>query len=181
MEPNCATASCHSQAAAVSGLDFSDADRGYKSLTSLWVWVPNPNAMDKQTLNCGKAGSGVPVCEERFRPLVTPYVPDESRLINVLRGRGAPRMPPDRPLNEADIRLIEQWILDGARRDNSPAAPADAGLIDVGGNAADASPSDGPTDKAGDTTDASADAGGADARDAGADAARDSVAEGAGG
>jgi hypothetical protein len=128
MEPNCATASCHSQAAAVSGLDFSDADRGYKSLTSLWVWIANPNATDKQTLNCGIAGDGVPVCEEHFRPLVTPYVPDESRLVNVLRGRGAPRMPPDRPLNEADIRLIEQWIIDGARRDNSQPPPPDAGM-----------------------------------------------------
>ncbi len=131
MEPNCATSSCHSQAAAVSGLDFSDADRGYKSLTSLWVWIANPNATDKQTLNCGTAGDGVPVCEEHFRPLVTPYVPDESRLVNVLRGRGAPRMPPDRPLNEADIRLVEQWILDGARRDNSQPASSDAGMSDM--------------------------------------------------
>jgi hypothetical protein len=182
MEPNCATASCHSQAAAVSGLDFSDADRGYKSLTSLWVWVPNPNATDKQTLNCGSAGNGVPVCEEHFRPLVTPYVPDESRLVNVLRGRGAPRMPPDRPLNEADIRLIEQWILDGARRDNHPIAGADAspvdassgldggadGSIDGGGEGGAA---DAPADKTtGDAADGPADSTAArDAKDAGAD------------
>src|SRR5258708_3532548 len=134
MEPNCATASCHSQAAAVSGLDFSDADRGYKSLTNLWIWVPSPNASDKQTLNCGTA-KGVPVCEEHFRPLVTPYVPDESRLVNVLRGRGAPRMPPDRPLNEADIRLIEQWILDGGKRDNRQVAAVDAGPGDASSDA----------------------------------------------
>ena len=150
MEPNCATASCHSQAAAVSGLDFSDADRGYKSLTSLWVWVPNPNANDKQTLNCGVA-DGVPVCEEHFRPLVTPYVPDESRLVNVLRGRGAPRMPPDRPLDEADIRLIEQWILDGAKRNNSEPAAVDAGLSDASSDGSiDAAPSDSTTGDAAD-------------------------------
>jgi hypothetical protein len=143
MEPNCATASCHSRAAAVSGLDFSDADRGYESLTSLWVWVPNPNATDKQTLNCGTAGDGVPVCEEHFRPLVTPYVPDESRLVNVLRGRGAPRMPPDRPLDEADIRLIEQWILDGAKRNNSEPTMIDAGVNDARSDATTGDAADG--------------------------------------
>jgi hypothetical protein len=151
METNCATASCHSRASAVSGLDFSDADRGYKSLTSLWVWIPNPNGTDTQTLNCGTAGDGVPVCEEHFRPLVTPYVPDESRLVNVLRARGAPRMPPDRPLNEADIRLVEQWILDGAKRDNSQSAPFDASTSDAStsdaGSSADGSSTDGaPSD-----------------------------------
>jgi hypothetical protein len=172
MEPNCATQSCHSQAAAVSGLDFSDADRGYKSLTSLWVWVPNPNGTDTQTLNCGTAGNGVPVCEEHFRPLVTPYDPNESRLVNVLRARGAPRMPPDRPLNEADIRLIEQWILDGAPRYGTqpPAIDAGAGTGSTdGGIGGDAQPGDGASGDA--TTDAaeggmSADsAGGSDDQD----------------
>ena len=186
MEPNCATASCHGQAAAVSGLDFSDADRGYKSLTGLWVWVPNPNAADKQTLNCGTAGNGVPVCEEHFRPLVTPYVPDESRLVNVLRGRGAPRMPPDRPLNEADIRLIEQWILDGAKRDNRQLPAVDAGMEDASPDAdgsADGSSAETAADAtAGDTADGNVDGGDSGgARDSNAEGARDSNAEGAGG
>jgi hypothetical protein len=173
MEPNCATASCHSRAAAVSGLDFSDADRGYKSLTSLWVWIPNPNSTDTQTLNCGTAGNGVPVCEEHFRPLVTPFVPEQSRLVNVLRGRGAPRMPPDRPLNEADIRLIEQWILDGARRDNSQvvkmdAAPVDAPPLADGGADADASSADAANKDAthNDATDGNGDGASSDAHDA---------------
>ncbi len=34
----------------------------------------------------------------------------------MLRARGASRMPPDRPLPEADMRLVERWILDGAPR-----------------------------------------------------------------
>jgi hypothetical protein len=172
IEPNCATASCHSRASAVSGLDFSDADRGYKSLTSLWVWVPNPDGTDEQTLNCGTAGDGVPVCEEHFRPLVTPFVPDESRLVNCLRARGAPRMPPDRPLNEADIRLIEQWILNGAKRDNGAPAPVDAGASDVS-----------PDVDAGPTDTAPADATTGDAADAREDAAvaPDADAAGAGG
>jgi hypothetical protein len=182
MTPNCATASCHSQAAAVSGLDFSDADRGYKSLTSLWVWVPNPSGTDKQTLNCGTSG-GVPVCEEHFRPLVTPFVPDESRLVNVLRGRGAPRMPPDRPLNEADIRLVEQWILDGARRDNQQPPPVvDAGTNDAGAN--DARTSDGGVDADGGSDGSNgADAANAGSKDASSDgdAASPSDTAGAGG
>ena len=30
---------------------------------------------------------------------------------------GSIRMPPDNPLPEADIRLIETWIADGAQND----------------------------------------------------------------
>jgi hypothetical protein len=116
MQPNCASGSCHSPAAAVAGLDFSTPDRGYSSLTRLWVWVVDPAKAGQP--GCGPA-AGTTVCEQLFRPLVTPYDPDESRLVNVLRGRDAPRMPPDRPLDEADIRLIEDWILNGARQDSS--------------------------------------------------------------
>jgi hypothetical protein len=93
--PNCATASCHSRAAAVAGLDLSTFESGYNGLL----------------LNHLKARTdGVEV----LRPLVSPFNPDESRMVNMLRARGARRMPPDRPLAEADIRLIERWILNGA-------------------------------------------------------------------
>ena len=115
LQPNCATTSCHGPAAAVSGLDFSTPERGYASLSSLWVWIPVPP-------DAGVPPAGVPcstvdgtlVCEERIRPLVTPYDPANSRLVNMLRARDAPRMPPDRPLTEPDIRLIERWISNGA-------------------------------------------------------------------
>jgi hypothetical protein len=183
MEPNCATASCHSRATAAAGLDFSDADRGYKSLTGLWVWVPNPTAADKQNLHCGTADNGVPVCDEYFRPLVTPYVPGESRLVNVLRARGAPRMPPDRPLNEADIRLIEQWILDGARREQpaSPDAASGRPPDDGGPDAGEAGDASGAGDAAevGDAGDAGSPDGGAG--DAGLDGAGDVALDGSGG
>ncbi len=36
-------------------------------------------------------------------------------MVNMLRARNAPRMPPDRPLPEDDIRLVERWILNGAK------------------------------------------------------------------
>ncbi len=92
-QPNCATASCHSRATAMAGLDFSTRERGYRSLTGLKSSMPF---------------SGVP------RPLVTPFEPDQSRVVRMLRADSAPRMPPDRPLPEGDIVLIERWILNGA-------------------------------------------------------------------
>jgi hypothetical protein len=102
VQPNCATSSCHSRGAAVAGLNLSTTDDGYKSLLMLHL-PPRPGAMPTDT---------PPV-----RGLVTPGNPDESRVVNMLRGDGARRMPPDRPLAEADIRLIERWILDGALKD----------------------------------------------------------------
>jgi hypothetical protein len=116
-QPNCATTSCHSPAAAVSGLDFSTPDNGYASLTRLWVWVvvtdggvAPPAGVPCATIN------GTFVCEQQLRPLVTPYDPAGSRVVDMLRARNAPRMPPDRPLPEADIELVERWILNGACR-----------------------------------------------------------------
>ena len=110
LQPNCATVSCHSRAAAVAGLDLSEPDRAYASLTGLKVWVVDPNG----TEGCMRWQNSTVVCQRNFRPLVTPFNPEQSRLVNMLRARGATRMPPDRPLNEADIQLIEQWIRNGA-------------------------------------------------------------------
>jgi hypothetical protein len=123
LKPNCATVSCHSRAAAAAGLDFSDPERGYKSLTSLWVWIVDPNGT--REANCKKV-DGQTVCMRNFRPLLVPFNPSQSRLVHMLRARGADRMPPDRPLPEPDIRLIERWILDGAKKDgvNLPTGPA---------------------------------------------------------
>ena len=72
-------------------------------------------------------------------------------------------MPPDRPLSESDIRLVETWILNGAREHEgdlpppidgslTDGPPSDAGLLD--------GPADAPTgDAASDgATDAPADA-----------------------
>ncbi len=100
MAPNCATASCHSSGAAVSGLDFSTPDRGYESLVDLDVTSFRDPEMPKKFT----------------RPLVTPCRPDQSRIINMMKARGAQRMPPDRPMSQADIELVEQWIRDGARK-----------------------------------------------------------------
>jgi len=146
-QPNCATTSCHGPAAAVSGLDFSTPDNGYASLTRLWVWVVTPpDAGTTAGLPCATV-NGTYVCEEKNRPLVTTFDPEGSRLVNMLRARDAPRMPPDRPLPEDDIRLVERWILNGAcergascpsdaapSRSDAARPPADAALDGTAGH-----------------------------------------------
>jgi hypothetical protein len=136
-EPTCATGSCHSPAAAAAGLDFSTPDSGYVSLTSLWVWIVDPQGTPEQ--GC-KPMQGTVVCQRNQRSLIVPFVPSQSRLINVLRAANAPRMPPNRPLAEGDIELVERWILDGAARvvGGPPAGSpmtADAGADGAAGGA----------------------------------------------
>ena len=136
-QPNCATTSCHSPAAAVSGLDFSTPASGYTSLTGLWVWlvVPDggavPAGVPCTTVN------GTPTCEQMLRPLVTPFDPEGSTLVNSLRARNLPRMPPDRPLSESDIELVERWILNGACQYGATCADDAAGPIPRTDGAAD--------------------------------------------
>jgi uncharacterized membrane protein YgcG len=98
--PTCATASCHNQAAAVAGLDMSTPEKAYDALTAQRVVVGT--------------GKDRKLCA---RPLISPGNPAQSRVVNMLRARGAQRMPPDRPLSEPDILLIEKWILEGAEDD----------------------------------------------------------------
>ena len=44
-------------------------------------------------------------------------MPDASALLYLMRGQGSLRMPPDAPLPEADIGLIDNWIKAGANND----------------------------------------------------------------
>lgn len=127
-QPNCATTSCHSPAAAVSGLDFSTPQNGYVSLNGLYLAPIDGGAPPAPGEPC-VVENGVYFCQRR--PLVTPYDPAGSRLVNVLRARDAPRMPPDRPLPEPDIELVERWILNGAFEYGNPAAAADGGASDA--------------------------------------------------
>jgi hypothetical protein len=46
--------------------------------------------------------------------IVKPGDPDRSKLVDVLHETGDKRMPPDSPLNDEDIALIEAWINAGA-------------------------------------------------------------------
>lgn len=45
---------------------------------------------------------------------VFPGDAQDSPVVNLMNAEGSIRMPPDNPLPEADIVLIEQWINDGA-------------------------------------------------------------------
>ena len=139
-QPNCATTSCHSPAAAVSGLDFSTPENGYTSLTRLWVWVVYPPDGGTQPAPGAPCATedGTKVCEAMERPLVTPYDPAGSRVVNMLRARDAPRMPPDRPLPEADIELVERWILNGAAEYGFGPTVIDAGAGAKRSDASDA-------------------------------------------
>jgi|SRR5450631_1693227 len=139
-QSNCATTSCHSPAAAVSGLDFSTPENGYTSLTSLWVWVvvpPDGGTVPAPGTPCA-IQNGTKVCEYKERPLVTPYDPAGSRVVNMLRARNAPRMPPDRPLPELDIELVERWILNGAFEYPNSQSNGDAGVQMLDGGKHDA-------------------------------------------
>jgi hypothetical protein len=175
-QPDCASGSCHSPGVAAAGLDFSDPDVGYSSLTRLWVWIVDRTK--EGDANCGQA-AGTTVCERPFRPLVTPFDPQQSRLVNMLRGRGALRMPPDRPLDEADIELVERWILNGAKKNDSDetvdAAPAADGMVDAREDAGADGSNDGGNDGGNDGADATS-----DAADAGL-GVTDGPTEGAGG
>lgn len=120
LAPNCATVSCHSSAAAESGLNFSDPDSAYESLLGLSAQFALPGGVSGE--GCTPR-EGETVCTTS-RPLVQPCRPDESRLVNMLRARGAELMPPDRPLPLADIELVERWILTGAKRSPSDPTPS---------------------------------------------------------
>ena len=156
-QPNCATTSCHSPAAAVSGLDFSTPHNGYQSLTQLWVWVVfSPDAATPSGTPCATT-NGTHVCEEKQRPLVTPYDPAGSRVVNMLRARNAPRMPPDRPLPEADIELVERWILNGAFENPNGLPFTDAAVGGTDAKRFDAGSSDGTRADAAPLSDAARD------------------------
>ena len=45
---------------------------------------------------------------------VVPGDPGDSAVVSLMHAQGSTRMPPDVPLPEADIELIENWITSGA-------------------------------------------------------------------
>jgi hypothetical protein len=89
LRPNCATSSCHSARAASGDVELEDPEVAYESLLG----------------------------EDAEGDFVVPGHPQESKLLRMLRADEVDRMPPDQPLPDADIELIERWILAGARND----------------------------------------------------------------
>jgi hypothetical protein len=86
MEPSCATVNCHSAITHQGGVDLSAREIGYETLV-------------------GKPGDG------GFQTFyVYPGYPQFSPVVNLMNAEGSTRMPPDNPLPQADIQLIENWI-----------------------------------------------------------------------
>ena len=56
-------------------------------------------------------------------PAIVPGKPDESPLVQYLRGLRKPQMPKGNPaLSEEEVHLIRQWIFAGARDDSASVA-----------------------------------------------------------
>ena len=96
--PACTTAGCHSPAAALAGLDLSSRTGAYNLLTGR-ICGADPQPSDPPG-NFVFAGS-----------------PERSKLVHLLRGDNVRAMPPDQPLPDVEIELVERWILEGASCD----------------------------------------------------------------
>jgi hypothetical protein len=97
LRPSCTTSGCHSRLSATYGLQFETLEGSYYALT-------------------GRA-CGVELDGEAPRNFVVPGHPDRSKLMYLLTGDQVRRMPPDAPLPDPDIDLVERWILEGATCD----------------------------------------------------------------
>jgi hypothetical protein len=87
-EPSCATVNCHSEVAKRAGVDLHDRATGWTTLTT-----------------------------RGFTRLADPMDPRSAPVLFLMRAQGTERMPPDVPLPEADILLIQDWIMNGALND----------------------------------------------------------------
>lgn len=90
IEPNCTTSNCHTDITKVAGISFDDPDESYRALAGV---------------TCG-GGTAY--------DLVVAGQPETSKLMYLLRGDEVPIMPPDVPLPDAEVELVERWILGGA-------------------------------------------------------------------
>ncbi len=89
--PSCTTSACHSELAASGSVELHDRDLAFATLT-------------------GRA------CGDAAPPTgyVNPADPRESLLSILLRREGPTGMPPNRPLVEDEILLVESWMKRGA-------------------------------------------------------------------
>jgi hypothetical protein len=97
VQPNCATANCHSVLSMRSGVQLDGIRTGYTQLVGRYF-----------VLGCSA---------DRTKPCEVP-------LLALIKGQGSRRMPPDFALPKADIDLIEDWIRAGAPYDGPGSAPA---------------------------------------------------------
>jgi len=76
-----------------------------------------------------RLGNHAQILEGAEHPVVVPGVPGASRLIRRVRGQSRPRMPFDGPpyLSEVEIRLISDWVAQGAPDAQGRPAPLPVG------------------------------------------------------
>ena len=98
VRPACTTSACHSKLGSQAGIDLSTPGAAYLLFTGRGCDAPDV--------------SGSPPGN-----FVRPGHPETSKLMYLLRGEGGSIMPPDVPLPEAEIAIIERWILEGAACD----------------------------------------------------------------
>ena len=96
IKPNCTTSNCHSALAARAGVQLETPEAAYLVLT-------------------GRVCDGNDPPGEPPRNFVVPSQPESSKLMFLLRGQEVRRMPPDTPLPDVYIDLVEQWIREGAQ------------------------------------------------------------------
>ncbi len=101
LQPNCATANCHSAIAQRASVDLSTRSSGYSSLVGRHFVITRASvAVD----------GGAPLVTDDQRV-------ERSQVINLMHAQGNLRMPPDMPLPETDIQLVASWIRAGAEND----------------------------------------------------------------
>jgi hypothetical protein len=95
--PNCATSSCHTADNAQAGVQLHSVEASYAILVGSPCRSNDPP---------GQAP----------RNYVSPLQPERSQLMYLLLGvESNAQMPPDKPLPDGDIDLIERWIQEGAQ------------------------------------------------------------------
>jgi hypothetical protein len=98
--------------AACGGSDTRPATLEYITLTVLRPSCGLAACHAAATNTAGFSFDTVEGARDALRVLVTPGDPGGSELIEILREEQS--MPPDSPMFDGDIALIEQWIADGA-------------------------------------------------------------------
>lgn len=98
IRPSCTSAACHSKLGSQAGVDLSTPAAAYLLLTGRGCDAPDV--------------AGTPPAN-----FVRPGHPESSELVYLLRGEGGSIMPPDVPLPDVEIEIVERWILEGATCD----------------------------------------------------------------
>jgi hypothetical protein len=88
--PNCTSSNCHTNISQAAGISFDDPDEGYRALAGV---------------DCGSGTAN---------DLVVAGDPELSKLMYLLRGEEVYIMPPDVPLPDTEVELVQRWIEGGA-------------------------------------------------------------------